>query len=593
MTVRRKRISNIQYKISLADLQSSLSPYLKLNELDYARFMKAVKISTEHPLITLEKLKLVNPHKVNGTYTADDYGKLLAQHFNTEYIHLDPMKIDHSVIGSLIHKAYLSRLQILPISATKKEVVFAICDPFNIEWINEVKSTLKREIKTVLAHPIKLKAVLSELSVLQTALKGIGEDFSQEKRDLLKQGKIKELDRLIEKQKLKQAGSMDDGVVQVVEWLINFAKSERASDIHFEPKKGLAQIRFRVDGTLRMVYRLDPESLSSVIARLKILASLKLDEKRKPQDGQLKYQLTSGEKVEMRLSTVPCQFGEKLVIRIFDQEAAGDDLSFIGFSHEDEKMWDELIRLNHGMILVTGPTGSGKTTTLYTSLNTIATSEVNVCTVEDPIEMTEDSFNQIQVNPQIGLTFSSCIRAFLRQDPDIIMVGEIRDSETGMTAVQASLTGHLVFSSLHTNGALPTIQRLLDLGLPLYLLNSSLKGILAQRLVKKLCEDCKEEYTPSDEEWEALCGDEDVLKPISICKPVGCANCKDTGFIGRFAVYELVKMTDSIRSVLHSEIEVDELKQKTKGMFRTMRANAITKIISGETSIEEVLKVIF
>jgi general secretion pathway protein E len=282
-----------------------------------------------------------------------------------------------------------------------------------------------------------------------------------------------------------------------------------------------------------------------------------------------------------------------MVVRIFDKNVAGKDLDFIGFDQQDLNLWDQLIHEPQGLILVTGPTGSGKTTTLYTSLNRVATPDVNVCTAEDPIEMEVDNFNQVQVNPHIGLSFAECIRSFLRQDPDIIMVGEIRDFETGEMAIQSSLTGHLVFSTLHTNGALATIQRLIDLGLPTFLINSSLSGILAQRLVKKLCSHCKKAVPADQDKWRVLLDGEKLNTPEFFYEPVGCEECKHTGFSGRLCVYELVKIDDRIKKVIHGKVEIAELRERTRGLYRSIRFNGARKVASGETSMDEVLKVVY
>ena len=281
------------------------------------------------------------------------------------------------------------------------------------------------------------------------------------------------------------------------------------------------------------------------------------------------------------------------MIRIFDKNVAGQDLSFIGFEDSDLKTWEDLISQPQGLILVTGPTGSGKTTTLYTSLNKVATTDVNVCTAEDPIEMEVENFNQVQVNPQIGMGFAECIRAFLRQDPDIIMVGEIRDYETGEMAIQSSLTGHLVFSTLHTNGALATIQRLTDIGLPAFLINSSLTGILAQRLVKRLCSHCKVAVPTDVSKWATLLDGESMRMPEHTYEPKGCEECKQSGFVGRLCVYELVRMTDEIKRIIHDKADVTELREKTRGKYKSIRISGARKIAKGETCMDEVLKVVY
>lgn len=552
--------------------------------------------SKDHPLTLASELKLPDRRNPEKNMTSDDILGFLALHWKTTYFRVDPMKVALEVVGSLIPLAYAERLGIVPIELSNNKVVILTSEPFALSWVEDIKPQLKKEIEIRIGSPLQIKHLLNEIFVVQKAFKSISRDQGQagsDKMRLLKQGKLGELDSLIEKSRGRTMNAQDGNVAKIVDWLINFATIERASDIHLEPKKGLGQVRFRVDGDLRTVYRLDHEALTMVIARFKILGDMKLDEKRKPQDGGIKRRLDNGKQVEMRLSTLPTNFGEKMVVRIFDKNVAGKDLSFIGFAPEDLKTWESLINEPQGLILVTGPTGSGKTTTLYTTLNKVATPDVNVCTAEDPVEMEVDAFNQVQVNAQIGLNFAECIRSFLRQDPDIIMVGEIRDLETGEMAIQSSLTGHLVFSTLHTNGALATIQRLVDLGLPTFLINSSLTGILAQRLVKKLCSHCKKPVDTSHDKWAALLDGEDLPMPKQVFEPVGCEECKNTGFVGRLCVYELVKMDDKIKKVITADVEISELREKTRGLYRSIRVNGARKVASGETSLEEVMKVVY
>ena len=576
-----------------------LDPLVKggfLPLLEAEKLLKLWAKSKEHPLTMATELTLVDRRSANKAMTPDDILCYLALHWSTNYFRVDPLKVSLEVVGSLIPLAYADRLNIVPIELTPQKVVILTSEPFALSWVDEIKAQLKKEIEIRLGAPNQIRHLLNEIFVVQKAFKAMSRDQGQagtDKMRLLRQGKLGELDNLIEKSRGRTLSAQDGNVAKIVDWLINFATLERASDIHLEPKKGLGQVRFRVDGDLRVVYRLDHEALTMVIARFKILGDMKLDEKRKPQDGGLKRSLDNGKHVEMRLSTLPTSFGEKMVVRIFDKNVAGKDLNFIGFAPEDLKTWETLINEPQGLILVTGPTGSGKTTTLYTTLNKVATPDVNVCTAEDPVEMEVDDFNQVQVNPQIGLTFAECIRSFLRQDPDIIMVGEIRDFETGEMAIQSSLTGHLVFSTLHTNGALATIQRLVDLGLPTFLINSSLTGILAQRLVKRLCSHCKKAVPSDVNKWAALLDGEELPMPAQFFEPVGCEECKNTGFSGRLCVYELVKMNDQIKKVIHSDIEISELREKTRGMYRSIRVNGARKVINGETSLEEVLKVVY
>ncbi|MFW5871859.1 MAG: GspE/PulE family protein, partial [bacterium] len=298
-------------------------------------------------------------------------------------------------------------------------------------------------------------------------------------------------------------------------------------------------------------------------------------------------------KSEMRLSTIPTEYGEKMVVRIFNREMVNHRLENIGFLKKDKNRWEKLINSRQGLILVTGPTGSGRTTTLYASMNTISTPEINVCTAEDPIEVLVDSFNQVQVNHHIGLNFAKTVRSFFRQDPDIIMIGEIRDLETAEVATQASLTGHLVFSTLHTNGALESIQRLVDIGLPTFLIKSSLNAILTQKLVRKLCPHCKKKVSTSPEQWHSFIGNDKLPYPKYSYKAQGCSSCNDTGFNGRTCLYELVEFNDKLKRIIHPEVELSELKEKSKGMFTTIRENALQKVISGETSLDEVMRLIY
>ncbi len=552
--------------------------------------------SKEHPLSLATELKVQDRRTPNKFLTHDEILSFLAEKMGTVYHRIDPMKVVIEVVGNLIPQAYADRLGIVPIEMTPTKVVILTYEPFALSWVDELKPQLKKEIEVRLGSPKQIRHLLSEIFIVQKAFKGIARDqghIGQEKMRLLRQGKLGELDSLIEKSRGRNLSAQDGHVAKIVDWLIHFAIMERASDIHLEPKKGLAQVRFRVDGDLRTVYRLDHDAFMMVVARFKILGEMKLDEKRKPQDGGIKRKLDNGKEVEMRLSTLPVNFGEKMVIRIFDKNVAGQDLSFIGFDEADLKTWEKLIHEPQGLILVTGPTGSGKTTTLYTSLSIVATPDVNVCTAEDPIEMEIDAFNQVQVAPQIGLGFAECIRSFLRQDPDIIMVGEIRDYETGEMAIQSSLTGHLVFSTLHTNGALATIQRLVDLGLPAFLINSSLTGILAQRLVKKLCSHCKKPVPANKDKWLTLLDGENLPVPQHFYEPVGCEECKNTGFSGRLCVYELVSVDEKIKKVIHQNVQITELREKTRGCYRSIRYNGARKIAAGETSIEEVLKVVY
>jgi general secretion pathway protein E len=389
----------------------------------------------------------------------------------------------------------------------------------------------------------------------------------------------------------KQLDANDQSVVQVVDWLWQYAFDQRASDIHLEPRREQGVIRFRIDGVLHPVYQMPMGVLNAMTARIKLLGRMDVVEKRRPQDGRIKTRNPRGDEIEMRISTLPTAFGEKMVMRIFDPDNAVKDLDALGFAPHDAQRWEALVKRPHGIILVTGPTGSGKTTTLYSTLKRVATEEVNVSTVEDPIEMIEPSFNQTQVQPQLDFGFPEGLRALMRQDPDIIMVGEIRDLQTAEMAVQAALTGHLVFSTLHTNDAPSAVTRLLELGIPSYLINATLLGVLAQRLVRTLCKQCKEPDEAATREALA-----EVVKPWNISgsykpfKPVGCVDCRMTGFRGRMGLYELLVVSEAFKSKLTHEPNMDALKRQaiTDGM-RPLRLAGALRVSDGQTVIEEVL----
>jgi general secretion pathway protein E len=385
-------------------------------------------------------------------------------------------------------------------------------------------------------------------------------------------------------------------VVRVVDWLWQYAFEQRASDIHIEPRREAGLVRFRIDGVLHQVYQIPASVLAAMTSRIKILGRMDVVEKRRPQDGRIKTRTADGSEVELRLSTLPTAFGEKLVMRIFDPEVLVRDFAELGFSQEDQRRWKEMTDRPNGIVLVTGPTGSGKTTTLYSTLKSLATTEVNVCTIEDPIEMIEPAFNQMQVVSAIELGFAEGVRALMRQDPDIIMVGEIRDLETAEMAVQAALTGHLVLSTLHTNDAPSAIARLLELGVPAYLLNATLNGVMAQRLVRTLCPHCKqavELHRAEDQEaWNAMVAPWKSNLPAWLYKPVGCLECRMTGYIGRVGVYETLVFTASIKNLVSQNADLAALREQAfKEGMKSLRISGAIKVGAGLTTIDEVLKV--
>ncbi|MBL8492457.1 MAG: type II/IV secretion system protein, partial [Rhodocyclaceae bacterium] len=384
-------------------------------------------------------------------------------------------------------------------------------------------------------------------------------------------------------------------VVRIVDWLWQYAFEQRASDIHIEPRRDLGIVRFRIDGVLHQVYQIPTPVLNAMTSRIKVLGRMDVVERRRPQDGRIKTLTPDGQEIELRLSTLPTAFGEKVVMRIFDPEVLVRDFADLGFGEEDLRRWKEMTARPNGIILVTGPTGSGKTTTLYTTLKQLATPEVNVCTLEDPIEMVEPAFNQVQVVPDIGVGFAEGIRALMRQDPDIIMVGEIRDLETADMAIQAALTGHLVLSTLHTNDAPSAITRMLDLGVPPYLLQATVLGVMAQRLVRTLCPHCKKAgglRAEDGEAWDLMVAPWKSTKPAKLYHPVGCLECRMTGYQGRVGLYEILGMSPELKKLVAGHADLARLRdQGIREGMKPLRVSGAMKVAAGLTTIDEVLKV--
>jgi len=508
----------------------------------------------------------------------------LAGRAGLEYLRIDPLKVDVAKVADVMSAGYAERHGVLPVSVTPSEVVVATAEPFIDNWIPEVERQAKRSVRRVVANPQDIHRFTAEFFALaksvRNAQKSGGASGAASFEQLVELGKAN-----------KQLDANDQGVVQVVDWLWQYAFDQRASDIHLEPRREQGVIRFRIDGVLHAVYQMPMSVLNAMTARVKLLGRMDVVEKRRPQDGRIKTRNPRGDEVEMRLSTLPTAFGEKMVMRIFDPDTAVKDLDALGFSPHDATRWEQLVKRPHGIILVTGPTGSGKTTTLYSTLKRLATEEVNVSTVEDPIEMIEPSFNQTQVQPQLDFGFAEGLRALMRQDPDIIMVGEIRDLATADMAVQAALTGHLVFSTLHTNDAPAAVSRLMELGVPPYLINATVLGVLAQRLVRTLCRQCKQpdDETPRDRFDE-------VVKPWKLSggwqpyKPVGCVDCRMTGFMGRMGLYELLSATEAFKDMVNKEPSLPALRRQgiADGM-RPLRLAGALRVAEGLTTLEEVL----
>jgi general secretion pathway protein E len=542
----------------------------------------------DHPLVVIAGKawhSLLPPQRI---LTLDTLTEWLARKVGLEYLHIDPLKIDFSNLVDLMSIDYANRFSIMPIRIEGGELVVATAEPFLRDWETVVRQTSRKDIRRVFSSPTDISRYLVEFYNLARSVKSATRAASDSPN-------LASFEQLVEMGKTnRQFDANDQHIVHIVDWLWQYAFDQRASDIHIEPRRESGIVRFRIDGILHQVHQLPISVVTAMTSRIKLLGRMDLMEKRRPQDGRIKTRTEEGQEIEMRLSTLPTAFGEKLVMRIFDPEVLVRDFSELGFSEDDRARWELMTSKPNGIILVTGPTGSGKTTTLYSTLKSLATPEVNVCTLEDPIEMVEPAFNQMQIQQGLDLTFAEGVRALMRQDPDIIMVGEIRDLETADMAIQAALTGHLVLSTLHTNDAPSAITRLLDLGVPSYLLNATLLGIMAQRLVRTLCPHCKKPHAIREDDielWNGLVAPWKAARPTQLQRPQGCLECRMTGYSGRIGIYEILLMSPELRKLITAETDIAALREQAnrEGM-KPLRISGALKVAAGLTTLDEVLK---
>ena len=548
--------------------------------------LKANRRPGEHPISQLGDLGLTTHNKPSLKLSSEFLSEWYADKVGIPYVRLDPLKIDVDLVASVMSLKFAERHNILAIDVDADKIVVATSRPDDQDWVSGLEHVTQKKIKLVICEPAAIKRYAQEFYNLSHSVKNASNtDFGSS-------SSVSNLEQLVELGQMGEPDANDQHIIRVVDWILSYAFEQRASDIHIEPRRDKGQIRFRIDGVLHNVHELPIDITKAVTSRLKILGRMDVAEKRRPLDGRIKTKNLDGEEIELRLSTMPTAFGEKFVGRIFDPTVLLRDFHELGMDDQDRDKWLSLIKQPTGIVLLTGPTGSGKTTTLYTSLKRLATSEVNVCTLEDPIEMVEPSFNQMQVNHDIGLDFASGIRSLLRQDPDIIMVGEIRDAETAEMAVQAALTGHLVISTLHTNDAPLAITRLLEIGVPGYLINATLLGVMAQRLVRVLCHDCKQETEVNEKDWQRFVQPFDIPKPTQIYKPKGCDECRNTGFKGRAGLYEMLSVNSAIRKLIRDGADASQLRNASidDGM-NMLRISGALKVAEGLTTIEEVLRV--
>jgi general secretion pathway protein E len=547
------------------------------------------RYDTPLELIADQKWKTpATPEAPAKPITLDWLVEWLAGKLGVPWMHIDPLKIDLTAVTQTMSNAFAERFRILPVAVDRMTLTVATSEPFMRVFADELSAMLKLDVKLVFANPVDIRRYLGEFYNLARSMKKAQETS---KGDV---SLARNFEQLVE---LGQRGNLDANdshVIHIVDWLWQYAFEQRASDIHIEPRRDAGLVRFRIDGVLHQVYAIPIPVLLAMTSRIKLLARMEIVEKRRPQDGRIKTVAPDGGEVELRISTMPTAFGEKLVMRIFTPEVLLRDFAELGFTDDDQLRWERMIHEPNGIILVTGPTGSGKTTTLYTTLKQIATPEVNVCTIEDPIEMIEPAFNQMQVQPTIGVDFAHGVRTLLRQDPDIIMVGEIRDRDTADMAVQAALTGHLVLSTLHTNDAPTAVTRALDIGVPPYLIASTLLGVMAQRLVRTLCPHCKKPTDPPDDEtWKAITQPWRAEKPAQVMGPVGCLECRMTGYLGRLGLYEIMVMTPALRKLVTADADDARIREQAfKDGMKPLRVSGAMKIAAGITTAEEVLKVV-
>ena len=584
----RSKLGRPGRRLDIVDLLNGLNDDGLIASETAVTLSRDANLSTadRHPLQMIAERKLRALREPHALLDLDFLCQWLAAALGLEYRRIDPLKVDFSKIGDVMSGTYASRHRILPLEVNTGEVVIATAQPFDTAWVEEISRTLRRDVRIVLSNPVELQRYLAEFFSLARTIRNAQKSGGS--------GSVQSnFEQLVELGRSgKNFDANDQHIVTIVDWLWQYAFEQRASDIHMEPRRDLGVVRFRIDGVLHNVYQVPSAVLSAMTSRIKLLGRMDVVERRRPQDGRIKTRTGNGKEIELRLSTMPTAFGEKLVMRIFDPDVLVLDFEQLGFGPEDLGRWHEMTRRPSGIVLVTGPTGSGKTTTLYTTLKELATEEVNVTTVEDPIEMVEPSFNQMQIQASIDIGFADGIRALMRQDPDIIMVGEIRDLQTAEMAIQAALTGHLVLSTLHTNDAPSAITRLLDLGVAPYLISSTLVGVMAQRLIRTLCRHCKRaDGAMSDDDWRALVSPLTMPRPERIYRPVGCLECRMTGYRGRIGIYEILKISEKIKRLIEGTPDLSALRRYgIAGGMRPLRLAGARRIATGDTTGDEVIR---
>ena len=541
-----------------------------------------------NPVTVIDVLTAMNLHRA-GMHSKgideDVIFEALALEWKLPFRKIDPLKLDLNLVTTTIPKSFAMKHLVLPIAITDGCLTLATANPFNLEIIEDIARASHMRVQAVVSPKSDIVKIINEFFGFKRSIAAAEDQYAAPTIDL---GNLEQYVRLSSSDELP---SNDKHIINAVDFLFGYAFDQRASDIHIEPKREASLVRMRIDGVLHTVHTLPKTVHSAVVTRIKNLSRLDISEKRRPQDGRIKTE-RDDKTVEIRVSVVPVAFGEKVVMRLMDPDVLFQDIEQLGFSPKDMVRYNRFIDRPHGIILVCGPTGSGKSTTLYSTLRYLSTPDVNVTTVEDPIEMIHESFNQIAVQPAVDITFSTILRTILRQDPDIIMIGEMRDLETAENAVQAALTGHLVLSTLHTNDAPSAIVRLINLGIAPFLIQASVIGIIAQRLLKTICEECKEAYTITADELTAMGVQAKGGGAIQLYRGKGCQKCRGTGYYGRTGVFEVLPFTEEIKKLTTatSDMASIQVRAKAEGMI-TLRENALRKMLAGVTTSQEVLRV--
>ena len=547
--------------------------------------------SRPHPVVIAAAQEWPDPRRPGHKLTLEALTQWLAQRARLGYARVDPLKLDMAAITEVVAYAYAARCGILPIKSTPNGVVLAVKDPFDVHWMRDLELSLKVPITRVVANPLDIDRYLVEFYAIARSVRLTGED-----RARFAPAELRNLEQLTELSRAGKLTAEDQHVVAIVDWLLQYAFDSRASDIHLEPRRDTGNVRFRIDGVLHDVSTAPRSIAPAVTTRLKVMADMNIAEHRVPQDGRIS--LNVGAKgIDLRMATLPTIYGEKIVMRVLDKSSVVLGFADLGFDDDLLQTYERLYTKPYGTILVTGPTGSGKSTTLYTTLSALNTPEKNIITVEDPVELPLKGVNQVQLNVKAGLDFAAALRSILRSDPDIVLVGEIRDKETAVISIEAALTGHMVLSTLHTNSAASTPMRLIEMGLEPFLVTSAVSGVLAQRLARRLCVHCKEAFEPTEADIVSAGWTMEEVQVIGgmdkLHRAVGCSACSNTGYRGRKALAELLPMTEEIERIIIEGGSVEEIHRTgvVQGMC-TLRQSGLRKAIEGETTLEEVLRVV-